>query len=59
MYIINGKIYKNLKAVYSYATTNNLTIVGMYQPNPNKPLTIVKVNPLNQTIKELNHLFNN
>ena len=59
MYIINGKIYKRLKAVYSYATKNNLRIVGMYQPNRNKPLTIVKISQLNQTINELNYLLNN
>ena len=59
MYIINGRIYKRLASVYSYATKNNLNIVGMYQPNPNKPLTIVRINPINQTIKELNYLLNN
>ena len=58
-YIIDSRIYKSLKAVYSYATKNNLTIIGMYQPSPNKPLTIVRINPINQTIKELNYLLNN
>ena len=59
MYIINGRIYKRLTSVYSYAKKNNLTIIGMYQPNRNKPLTIVKINPINQTINELNYLLNN
>ena len=58
MYIINGKIYKRLTSVYSYATKNNLVIVGMYQPNRNKPLTIVRISQLNQTINELNYLLN-
>ena len=58
-YIIDSRIYNSLKAVYSYATTNNLTIIGMYQPNRNKPLTIVRISQLNQTINELNYLLNN
>lgn len=59
MYIIDSRIYKSLKSVYSYATANNLTIVGMYQPNRNKHLTIVKIGQLNQTINEINFLLNN
>ena len=58
-YIINGRIYRSLKSVYSYAKANNLTIVGMYQPNRNKPLTIVRISQLNQTINEINFLINN
>ncbi len=59
MYIIDSRIYKSLKSVYSYATAKNLTIVGMYQPSRNKPLTIVKLSQLNQTINEINFLINN
>lgn len=59
MYIIDSRIYRSLKSVYSYATAKNFSIVGMYQPNRNKPLTIVRISQLNQTINEINFLLNN